>query len=721
MSIGLLTSTIQVLKRVTDQAQPYVISFGEGLTTMMDAGSEKNFKHLATKKSRWQLMRLSAAVCGIELCYAAETAFVSPILLKLGVPISLMTLVWCVSPLMGFILVPLLGSLSDRCRLQYGRRRPFILLLSAGIILGLILVPNGETLGEYIGDNDSHHVNRTTLNTSLYDAFNDTNLSDTQTEQPINSTLDSEWHIPKIPDNHVSGIVLTIFGVALLDFSSDAAQSPCRAYLLDISISADHSTGLTSFTVLAGLGGSIGYIMGGIDWNKTNFGKSFGGHTRVVFTLVLIAYIFCVLITVTSFKEVPLDELRGGKAEQMQRKKKKKGKSKYKKFVNEDTSSSESEDEYRSNSQTLKQSTSASYGTLDESITGSRSTKTSSSIDQSVSRMKSGKNREPFESSSTENSTGRCKNTFGESIQGSRLGKSRKSTNEDEAREILKQSINKKSSRKYSLEDELIVQNGGARRISDDTGLENDKTVTVTSNPEASVNNIVTYSTEVTLKTYLLSIIHMPRSIAILCLTNLFCWMSLVCYSLYFTDFVGQAIFEGDPQAPMGSVKHELYDEGVRLGSFGMSLYSLSCAMYSLCIEKLVDKFKAKKIYIGGQLVYTCGMIIMALTRHRIAAVLLSPSAGIMYATLFTMPYLLLANYHTKSQFSTNPADKTVRGLGTDVAVVSSMVFLAQFILSAFVGTIIDAVGSSVAIVVAAAIFSFIGACCATQVMYLDL
>ncbi|XP_021349714.1 proton-associated sugar transporter A-like [Mizuhopecten yessoensis] len=631
MSIGLLTSTIQVLKRVTDQAQPYVISFGEGLTTMMDAGSEKNFKHLATKKSRWQLMRLSAAVCGIELCYAAETAFVSPILLKLGVPISLMTLVWCVSPLMGFILVPLLGSLSDRCRLQYGRRRPFILLLSAGIILGLILVPNGETLGEYIGDNDSHHVNRTTLNTSLYDAFNDTNLSDTQTEQPINSTLDSEWHIPKIPDNHVSGIVLTIFGVALLDFSSDAAQSPCRAYLLDISISADHSTGLTSFTVLAGLGGSIGYIMGGIDWNKTNFGKSFGGHTRVVFTLVLIAYIFCVLITVTSFKEVPLDELRGGKAEQMQRKKKKKGKSKYKKFVNEDTSSSESEDEYRSNSQTLKQSTSASYGTLDESITGSRSTKTN------------------------------------------------------------------------------------------DTGLENDKTVTVTSNPEASVNNIVTYSTEVTLKTYLLSIIHMPRSIAILCLTNLFCWMSLVCYSLYFTDFVGQAIFEGDPQAPMGSVKHELYDEGVRLGSFGMSLYSLSCAMYSLCIEKLVDKFKAKKIYIGGQLVYTCGMIIMALTRHRIAAVLLSPSAGIMYATLFTMPYLLLANYHTKSQFSTNPADKTVRGLGTDVAVVSSMVFLAQFILSAFVGTIIDAVGSSVAIVVAAAIFSFIGACCATQVMYLDL
>ena len=37
-------------------------------------------------------------------------------------------------------------------------------------------------------------------------------------------------------------------------------------------------------------------------------------------------------------------------------------------------------------------------------------------------------------------------------------------------------------------------------------------------------------------------------SVRWLCLTNLFCWSSLVCYSLYFTDFVGQAVFGGDPQ-----------------------------------------------------------------------------------------------------------------------------------------------------------------------------
>ena len=51
-----------------------------------------------------------------------------------------------------------------------------------------------------------------------------------------------------------------------------------------------------------------------------------------------------------------------------------------------------------------------------------------------------------------------------------------------------------------------------------------------------------------TLTQYLWSIVYMPNSMRVLCLTNLFCWMSLVCYSLYFTDFVGEAVFGGNPQ-----------------------------------------------------------------------------------------------------------------------------------------------------------------------------
>lgn len=94
------------------------------------------------------------------------------------------------------------------------------------------------------------------------------------------------------------------------------------------------------------------------------------------------------------------------------------------------------------------------------------------------------------------------------------------------------------------------------------------------------------------LRHYLLSIVHMPLSLRMLCLTNLFCWMAHVCYSLYFTDFVGEAVFKGDPMASQGSVLQLRYEEGVRFGCWGMAMYSLSCSFYSLIIEKLIKRFR---------------------------------------------------------------------------------------------------------------------------------
>lgn len=93
-------------------------------------------KFIFRRKTRKELIRISAAVMGIEFSYAAETAFVSPTLLKIGVEHKHMTLVWALSPLVGFFVTPVLGSISDRCTLNLGRRRPFIILMSLGVLLG---------------------------------------------------------------------------------------------------------------------------------------------------------------------------------------------------------------------------------------------------------------------------------------------------------------------------------------------------------------------------------------------------------------------------------------------------------------------------------------------------------------------------------------------------------------------------------------------------------
>ena len=105
-----------------------------------------------------------------------------------------------------------------------------------------------------------------------------------------------------------------------------------------------------------------------------------------------------------------------------------------------------------------------------------------------------------------------------------------------------------------------------------------------------------------TMGTYLLSIVFMPPSLRILCFTHLLGWMSLLCYSLYFTDFMGQEVYGGDPFAPAGSEARKVYADGVRKGSYAMALYSITCSICSLCVESLINKFGKSdktKLYIS--------------------------------------------------------------------------------------------------------------------------
>ncbi|KAA0189296.1 hypothetical protein HAZT_HAZT002165 [Hyalella azteca] len=101
----------------------------------------------------------------------------------------------------------------------------------------------------------------------------------------------------------------------------------------------------------------------------------------------------------------------------------------------------------------------------------------------------------------------------------------------------------------------------------------------------------------------------------------------------------------------------------------------------------------ARKVYVCGQLVYSLGMVLLATTPTRTAVIVLSTTAGVMYSTLFTMPYLLVAHYHATQ----------------------------TFIQALCMGSFVSAYGSTAAVVIAAAVFSFCGAMCATQVEYLDL
>jgi len=599
----------------------------------------EDYDHLYRSKTRWELTRISAAVMGIEFAYAAETAFVSPTLLKIGVLHEHMTLIWCLSPLIGFFLTPILGSLSDRCRSNLGRRRPFIVLLSIGVVMGLILVPNGKLIGKKLGDQypREDELERLEKNLTGPGGRRSALFANYSTIQSNSVELEREEQ----HRSHPWGVFFTVVGTVLLDFDADACQSPSRAYLLDVTLPEDHATGLSTFTIMAGLGGSLGYAMGALNWGS--LANLFGGHVRLVFTLVLGIFVACVICTLTSFAEIPLDILAASQAFGKSRRKS----DHYAQFQPEEGGEELEKMESKPNK----------YGSIDQ---------------QETEPHKPGN---PFVKSNNE------------SLH----------PQNDEEKKYLQV-----AETSFSQASPMPVEEG-----------------------ELTANASVA-----TLTNYLWTIIYMPSSLRVLCVTNLFCWMSLVCYSLYFTDFVGEAVFKGDPSSPPGSKARKLYDEGVQFGCWGMALYSLSCSLYSFAIESLVKTFRAKSVYVGGQLVYSIGMVFMALARSKWGVILFSWSAGIMYSTLFTMPYLIVAHYHETDTYSEEDRNKTpeeksdaglIRGIGTDVGIVSSMVFLAQFILSLSMGSIISSAGTTTAVVVAASVLSFCGSMSALFVTYLDL
>uniref|UniRef100_T1GWV5 Major facilitator superfamily associated domain-containing protein n=1 Tax=Megaselia scalaris TaxID=36166 RepID=T1GWV5_MEGSC len=147
------------------------------------------------------------------------------------------------------------------------------------------------------------------------------------------------------------------------------------------------------------------------------------------------------------------------------------------------------------------------------------------------------------------------------------------------------------------------------------------------------------------------SIIDMPYSIKVLCLTGLLSWMSHCSYSLYFTDFVGETVFKG---SPLGSDEQvELYDAGVRYGCLGLSVFSITVSLYSIITCKLVKLCGLKMMYSGTLLFYAFAMFLLAFEPNKFAVLAYSVPAGAAYATMLTIPFTLVASYHEKGCVTT--------------------------------------------------------------------
>ena len=98
--------------------------------------------------------------------------------------------------------------------------------------------------------------------------------------------------------------MLMYLGVTLLDFSADSCDCSVRAYILDVCNHKNRDTGLNINAILGGLGCSMGYVLSGIDWNRSYMASYLGSdETQILTYTVSVVFISCLFITMRAAKE----------------------------------------------------------------------------------------------------------------------------------------------------------------------------------------------------------------------------------------------------------------------------------------------------------------------------------------------------------------------------------------------------------------------------------
>lgn len=94
-----------------------------------------------------QLWNISFGFFGVQIAYSLQSANISRIFATLGADPHNLSYFWILPPLMGLIVQPIVGALSDRTWTRLGRRIPYLFIGSLVSVIVMILLPNAGNFG----------------------------------------------------------------------------------------------------------------------------------------------------------------------------------------------------------------------------------------------------------------------------------------------------------------------------------------------------------------------------------------------------------------------------------------------------------------------------------------------------------------------------------------------------------------------------------------------
>ncbi|XP_073650952.1 solute carrier family 45 member 4 isoform X2 [Tursiops truncatus] len=563
-----------------------------------------------------------------------------------------------------------------------------------------------------------------------------------------------------VPTRQPIGIVLTVLGVVVLDFSADATEGPIRAYLLDVADSDEQDMALNIHAFSAGLGGAIGYVLGGLDWTQTFLGSWFRTQNEVLFFFAAIVFSVSVALHLFSIDEEqygPQQERSVDAAEAPAPSALDGGAL----FPDEVQSAHELSLDYldagivRSKSDSVLHVPDAALGLepellflhdIEPSIFHDASYPgTPCSTSQELARARpphlppllcepAGEDETLLEnhlstaglpnggSSPPHGGLSGCSRVDVKPTATAGSGRRRRHMFRRQASSTFSY-YGKTGSHRYRYRRaNAVVLIKPSRSMSDLYDLQkrqrqrcrrrNQSGATTSSGDTESEEG----EGETTVRLLWLSMLKMPQELVRLCLCHLLTWFSVIAEAVFYTDFMGQVIFEGDPKAPSNSTAWQAYSAGVKMGCWGLVIYAATGATCSALLQKYLDNYdlSIRIIYVLGTLGFSIGTAVMAMFANVYVAMIMISTMGVVSMSISYCPYALLGQYHDIKEYVHHSPGNSKRGFGIDCAILSCQVYISQILVASALGSVVDAVGTVRVIPMVASVGSFLGFLTAT-------
>uniref|UniRef100_A0A480LKA6 Solute carrier family 45 member 3 n=1 Tax=Sus scrofa TaxID=9823 RepID=A0A480LKA6_PIG len=143
---------------------------------------------------------------------------------------------------------------------------------------------------------------------------------------------------------------------------------------------------------------------------------------------------------------------------------------------------------------------------------------------------------------------------------------------------------------------------------------------------------------------------RMPRTLRRLFVAELCSWMAFMTFTLFYTDFVGEGLYQGVPRAEPGTEARRHYDEGVRMGSLGLFLQCAISLLFSLVMDRLVQRFGTRAVYLASVVAFPVAAGATCLSRSVAVVTASAALTGFTFSALQILPYTLASLYHREKQ-----------------------------------------------------------------------